>query len=375
MASRVRRSRRILQSALAGLFGPLAFTALHCSSPEPDKRVEAREITVEVTTLAPETFVDIAPLSGQLEAEYSVMVKPEIEGVIDTIAFEEGQSVAKDDVLFGLRSGEQRARLREAKAELALAQSVYARTKELASRQVSSAAQQERAVAEREIARARLQLARIEVERTQVRAPFDGVVGTRFVSPGDRVEPGDPLVQIDAVDRLQVVFGLSERYVAEARTGVPVAVRVAAYPSERFPGEIFYVSPSLDAVARRVILKAWVPNPDRRLRAGMFANVEVEVSRRDDAILISEAAVVYDRQGTYVWRIDAEERAQRVPVRLGLRSEGRVQVQGGLAPGDVVVVAGTHKLKEGSKIRRAETQPTTQARERGGQPPAVGGGT
>ena len=70
----------------------------------------------------------------------------------------------------------------------------------------------------------------LEVQRTQIRAPFDGVVATRLVSPGDRVEPEDALVQIDSIDRLQVVFALSERYVAEARTGVPVPVRVVAYP-------------------------------------------------------------------------------------------------------------------------------------------------
>ena len=326
-----------------------------------------------MTTIAPESFADIAPLSGQLEAEFSVMIKPEIEGVIEAIAFLEGQPIAQGDVLFQLRSEEQQARLREAEAELALAQSVYARTRELANRKISSAAQQDEAIAERNIARARVELAQLEVERTQIRAPFDGVVGTRLVSPGDRVEPEDALVQIDSIDRLQVVFALSERYVAEARTGVPVAVRVVAYPGESFPGEVFYVSPSLDPVARRVILKAWVLNSDRRLRAGMFADVEVEVNRRDDAILISEAAVVYDRAGTYVWRIDAEDLAQRVPIRLGLRIKGRVQVQQGLQPGDVVVVAGTHKLKEGSKIRRAGAG--SQAREQGDPQPAVGGGT
>ncbi len=373
----IRHGRRAAPRALG--FGIACFGLfLACWGSEGSAPSHGRgpsEITVEVTTIAPEPFADIAPLSGQLEAEFSVLIKPEIDGVVEAIAFLEGQSVTQGHVLFQLRSDEQRARLREAQAELALAQSVYARTRELADRKVSSAAQQERAVAEREIARARVELASIEVQRTEIRAPFDGVIGARLVSPGDRVEPDDALVQIDAIERLQVVFTLSERYVAQTRTGVPVSVRVVAYPEQRFPGEVFYVSPSLDATARRVILKAWVPNSDRRLRAGMFADVEVEVGRREDAILVSEAAIVYDRKGTYVWRIGADDRAQRVSVGLGLRSAGRVHVERGLAPGDVVVVAGTHKLKEGSRIRRAQTEPSTQARERREHEPAIGGGT
>ena len=117
-------------------------------------------------------------------------------------------------------------------------------------------------------------------------------------------------------------------------------------------------------------------DPDwQRHGAGMFVDVEVEVGRREDAILVSEAAIVYDRKGTYVWRIGADDRAQRVSVGLGLRSAGRVHVERGLAPGDVVVVAGTHKLKEGSRIRRAQTEPSTQARERREHEPAIGGGT
>jgi membrane fusion protein (multidrug efflux system) len=157
-------------------------------------------------------------------------------------------------------------------------------------------------------------------------------------------------VQIDAVDRLQVAFAISELGILFTRVGAPVEVRVAPYPGETFRGEVFFVSPTLDPSTRRIVAKAWVPNEGRRLRAGLFADVDMEIDRRENAILVPETAVVFDRQGTYVWRLDAEDVATRVPVETGLRREGRVEITLGLQAGDRIVSAGTHKVQEGEKV-------------------------
>jgi hypothetical protein len=121
-------------------------------------------VTVEVMTLEPELLRNVVQIPGQLEAEYSIALRPEIEGVIASIGFVEGQQVTEGDVLFRLRDEEQRARVREAQAQLALASDEHRRTQELARRSVSSAAQLDRAAAEREVARARVELARVELD-------------------------------------------------------------------------------------------------------------------------------------------------------------------------------------------------------------------
>ena len=157
-------------------------------------------------------------------------------------------------------------------------------------------------------------------------------------------------MQIDAIERLQLSFAISEEGFLFAKPGATLEVRVGPYPNETFPGTVFFVSPSLDPVARRVIVKAWVPNEHRRLRAGLFANVDFEIARRENAILVPESAVVFDRSGTYVWKIDDESVATRVPIEVGLRKHGRVEATLGLQPGDVIVTAGTHKLSEGKKV-------------------------
>ena len=111
-----------------------------------------------------------------------------------------------------------------------------------------------------------------------------------------------------------------------------VELRVRPYPDELFPGEVFFVSPTLDPATRRMILKAWVPNADHRLVPGLFANVELEIAQRENALLVPESAVVFDREGTYVWRV-RDEVAERVPIEIGLRKGGRVEVTLGPRPG------------------------------------------
>jgi membrane fusion protein (multidrug efflux system) len=306
-------------------------------------------VRVEAVELVPELLIHQVALTGQLSAEDSVVVKSEIEGVIASVHGEEGQPVAQGDLLFRLRDGRQRARLHEAKAQLALAEDVYRRTQRLSSEDISSQAMRAEASAGRDEARAKVELAEAELERTRIVAPFDGILGSRFVSPGQRMDE-EPMVELAAVDRLQLVFTVPEVSIGLARLGAQVEARVIAFPGERFPGEVFFVSPTLDSATRRLVIKAWVPNLDRRLKPGMFANVDIEIARIEGALMLPESAMVYDRHGIYVWRVTQDLRAEKVPVEIGLRQAGRVQVLVGLAVGDRVISAGTNKVMAGKRL-------------------------
>jgi membrane fusion protein (multidrug efflux system) len=308
---------------------------------------------VELVTVEPQLLRNLVDIPGQLASEFTVKVVPEIEGILETIEYAEGDFVEKGRVLFTLRDDRQRASLEEARASLALAEATHRRTATLAGQDITSAAQLERATAELGVARARVQLAEVELERTRVRAPFDGLMGALWISPGDRVTDESHMTQIDAIARLQLLFYLPEQAVAAVEPGIPVKIKVAPYPEDRFPGEVYFVSPTLEPEGRRILVKAWVPNPDRRLRPGLFAEIEAEIARRDDALLVPDSALVYDLDGTFVWKVDGDSRAHRAPVEVGLRQEGRAEIAKGLAPGDVVVAAGIHKVKEGQRVRSA----------------------
>jgi membrane fusion protein (multidrug efflux system) len=312
---------------------------------------------VEAITVEPETVRDTIVLVGQLDSESSVEIRPEIDGVVESIDFVEGQSVKRGDVLIRLRDSEQRAHVREARARAKLAEEIFQRISLLREKEVSAKVEFDRAQAELEVARAEAELREVELAKTQVAAPFDGVVGARLVSPGERVRRSTKLVQVDAIDRLQLVFAVPEIGVPFVRAGMPVKISVKPYPEVRFDGEVFFVSPTLDASTRRLTLKAWVPNPDRKLQPGLFANLEVQLAERPNAVVIPDSAVLVDQAGSFVWRIGADGKASRAPVEIGLRKAARVEIASGLAAGDRIVSAGTQKVTEGAAVVVAESQP------------------
>jgi membrane fusion protein (multidrug efflux system) len=350
------RSQKSLRRPLVALCGVFAAAAcLACGEGEDggDGHGGPPEPVVELVTVGPQVLRNLVDIPGQLASEYTVKVVPEIEAILETIEFAEGDFVLRGRVLFTLRDDRQAAALAEARASLALAAATHRRTATLAGQNVSSAAQLERATAELGVAKARVELAEVELERTRIRAPFDGLMGALWISPGDRVSDDSRMTQIDAIDRLQLLFYLPEQAVAAVQPGIPVKIKVAPYPDERFPGEVYFVSPTLEAEGRRILVKAWIPNPGRRLRPGLFAEIEAEIARRDDALLVPDSALVYDLDGTFVWKVDGESRAHRAPVEVGIRQAGNVEVAKGLVPGDVVVAAGIHKVKEGQRVRPA----------------------
>ncbi len=306
-------------------------------------------VVVEVSAVARENLRNVVDLVGELYPTGHIMIKPEVTGVIKSVdfPFAEGTFFEKGAELYHLHDAEFRARLDEAEAVMRLKEAVYARTRDLVKQQAASKADLDLAAAERDIAKASVDLARLNVERTVVRAPWSGAIGLSLVFPGDRVDDETPLIPLSNVENLQVIFSVPEQAVGKVELGFLIQFEVAPYPGETFEGSIFYIGPTLDFETRRLTLKAWVENSNGRLKPGLFTKIRADLGEHANALLIPEAAVVYDRTGTFVWRVkeDGDEVfGERVPVKLGLRVPGRVEVAEGLSLGDRVVSAGTHKV-------------------------------
>jgi membrane fusion protein (multidrug efflux system) len=314
-------------------------------------------VSVEVVSVERRPIRDLVQFVGQLEAEESVPLRSEIDGIVDTVEFQEGDHVEKGALLFRLRDDEQRARLREAEAALVLARQEYDRAKELIDRRTVSQSEFDDASARFQVATARRDVMNVQLEQTEIRAPFDGVLGARLVSPGERVSEETDLVRIDAVDRLRLLFSVPEIALTAVAAELPLELAVAPWPEKKFSGRVYFVAPTVDPATRRVLVKAWVPNPDHALRPGMFATVTLELARKEAALVIPESALAYDAVGPYVWRIDANDAAERVGVRLGIRRDAIVEIVSGLSAGDRVVSAGVHKVSPGSRIQIAALNP------------------
>ncbi len=315
-------------------------------------------VAVGLSSVRREPITEIVDLVGQLEAEETVTVKSETEGTVISVEFSEGSRVSVGDLLFRLRDDEQKARLREADAARELARSDHERAQALHPRRVISDSELESAKARREQAAATRDLAVVDLQRTEIRAPFDGVLGARLVAPGDRVDRDVGLVEIQSVDRLRLVFAIPEIGMALARKGGKLTLSVAPYPDQTFEGEVYFVDPALNPQTRRLLVKAWVPNQDGLLRPGLFANIRVQIAHHEDALTVPEASLAYDTHGPHVWRVGHDETVERVAVELGIRRDGRVEITGtSLSEGDRIVSAGTHKVFAGARVRAAEPPP------------------
>lgn len=318
-------------------------------APPPAVAQGPRGVPVSVAEVTQETLTEHLRAVGTLLAGESVMLRPEIAGRIARIHVAEGQPVAAGTLLISLDAAEQRARVAQIEATLELHRLNHARARDLARTRMVSAQDFDQASAQLKESTALLERERVLLAKTELRAPFAGVLGLRQVSPGAYVQPGQDLVNLEAIDPLKVEFRVPERHAGALRVGQEVRVEVDAAPGRVFAGTVYAINPALDADSRAFALRARVPNPDRVLRPGMFARVEMPLAERARALVIPEQAIVPRGEQMSVFKV-TDGKAALTPVRTGLRVPGKVEVLEGLAAGDVVVTAGQMKLRDGVPV-------------------------
>ncbi len=325
---------------------------------------------VEVVTLAPQRAVEELQAVGSLRSNQSVQLRPEVTGRVAVIGFRDGALVKQGQVLVGLDASLNEAEVAQARAELELARANLKRTADLASKNFVSGSAQDTAQSNVTVLEARLQLAEARLAKMRIVAPFDGVVGIRAVAVGDVVRDGTDLVNIEDIRRLKVDFRLPERAFTKLKPGLVVEVTADAIAGSMFRGQIEAINPRLDAAGRSLEVRAELPNAEGRLRPGMFARVRVVVGDRADALLVPEEAIVPLGDGFVVYRVEGDV-ARRVPVRLGVRGDGRVELLGEVKAGDRIVTAGVRVQRDGQPVR---VLPTTPGSGRDTSTPAGGAG-
>ncbi|NBR69005.1 MAG: efflux RND transporter periplasmic adaptor subunit [Verrucomicrobia bacterium] len=286
---------------------------------------------------------------GSLDAEESVDIKPEVDGEITSIRLTEGETVKKGDLLLQIDESKQGAIVAEAEADYKLAQETTHRADMLLADGTIS--QQEHDQTQANFARMKASLALAEKRMTEytLTAPFDGILGRRYVSVGQYVTPQNTLVSIYDLDRMKLNFSVPERYSAKISPGQTIRLKVAAYSEETFAGEIYLIEPRVDPGTRTVQVRAYVPNADLRLKPGMFANLEVTVGTKAKALTIPEECLFPNAGGFAVYRSNNGV-AELVPVETGLRVPGKVEVVKGLQAGDQVARSGNLRLSPGRKL-------------------------
>lgn len=307
-------------------------------------------LPVDVVQARRDTVVNAIQATGQIEAVQAIELRPEVSGRLNRILILEGREVRAGTALFKVDDVELTAQVARLEAERDLAEQALARTRDLLERDASSEADLELAEANFRSAQAQLELQQTRLARTVVRAPFGGVVGERFVSVGDYVTPSERLTTLQTVNPQRAVFQVPERYARQLEVGQGMTFRVAAMPDREFAGTVDFVDPRVQLPGRTIAVKARVDNEDRALKPGMFIEARLATEVRPEAIVVAEDAILPLQGADYVWIVSAEGAAERVEVRLGVRTPGWVEILDGVDEGAMVVVGGVERLSPGTPL-------------------------
>jgi membrane fusion protein (multidrug efflux system) len=313
-------------------------------------------VAVQVVTAAASELPRTLSAVGSLQSPETTTVASEIAGTTVAIDIPEGRSVEKGHLLARLDDAEARAALSVARARLTNATARLTRLRSLRASSVSSEQALDDAVAEFDAAKGEVDEAETRLRKTDIRAPFAGILGLRQVNQGQYLDPGDPVVEITQVDPLELEFGIPQRHAGELELGQLVLGTVGPC-GQRFQASVDAIDPRVDPATRAVRLQAAVPNPDGKLLAGMAVRVRLVVGAIPGAVVIPQEAII--RQGTkhLVYVVDGEGRAHQREARLGSFFVDGVHVRAGVDPGDTVVVAGHQKLRPGAPTSAQPYQP------------------
>lgn len=328
---------------------------------------------VEVARAEARTVQDQVQAVGSLTSRQSVSLRAQTSGQVTQINFRDGARVRKSQLLIQQDDKLQRAQWQQANAELGLARANFQRNKELVAQGFISQQGLDESSAALQVQQARLSLAQTEVERLQIRAPFDAMIGISSVNVGDYLREGDEVAILQDMDVMYVDFNLPERYLTQIKLGMAIQFEVDALQGQVFTAQIIAIDPLIDEDGRSVAVRASLPNEAHLLRPGMFARIQLVLAERQNAVVVPEQALSPTEGGMQVVKLvqspkeqgsategaDAAEAAwiaelQMVP--LGTRLPGWVEVRSGLSVGDIVVVAGQQRINaNGQHVQVLET--------------------
>ena len=349
--------------------------------------------------------------SGQVTTPQRASIAAEITGRVARVPVAEGDTVRRGQVLVELDQSDERAALdqaraalaqadaklrqiqqlalpaaeqalRQAQANLTQAQRAWQRTRDLVAQNFVSHAQLDDAqrnldVAESQLRAAELQVAsdrpggsdfvvaqtarraaetaivaaQAKLDATVIRSPADGVLIGRSVEPGDVAQAGKALMVLAPAGETQIVVNIDEKNLAKLAIGQKALVSADAFPHERFPAELFYLNPGVDAVRGAIEAKLRVPDPPVYLRQDMTVSVDIEVGMRRN-VLVAPADAVRDAGSAGPWVLAVRNgRAIRQPVTLGMRGDDAIEILTGVSAGDKLVPVTNGIVTAGQRVR------------------------
>lgn len=294
--------------------------------------------------IRPARMNELIRSTGSLIPDEEVELAFETSGKIVGIYFNEGTRVKKGDLLAKINDKPLQAQLLKLQAQMKLAREREFRQRQLLESDAISQESYDQVATEMQSIEADIKLVQARISETELRAPFDGVVGLRMISEGAYASTQTRIVRLVKISPLKIEFSVPERYMGEISPGFPISFEVDGI-SKSFSARVYAVDPKVNMDTRTIVARAMYPNSNEELKPGRFASVTVLLSQIDHAVSIPTQAVIPEMGGEKVF-VYRSGKAQERPIKTGLRTESHIQVLEGLDFGDTLLITGILQLRQ-----------------------------
>lgn len=288
-------------------------------------------------------------VTGSTIANEEVILMPEVSGKIISLSITEGTSVTKGELLVKINDSDLLAQLKKLEAQKKLNEDKIQRAKELLS--IKGISQEEFDSAQNLLdgIKADIDFTKAQISKTEIRAPFNGIIGLRSVSEGSLVTPATRIAAIQQINPIKIDFSVPEKY-ADVLSINDVMQFSVSENAEQFSAKVYAIEPKIDPATRTVQLRALAENKNGKIFPGAFAKIRLPLKKIENAIMVPSEAIIPVLQGKCVF-ICKNGKAMQIPVETGIRTDSLIQITSGLHANDSVITTGIMQIKTGSIVK------------------------
>jgi len=297
-------------------------------------------------------------VTGSVLPNESLELKSESSGKIVSISFQEGKPVVKGSLLLEINNDDLEAQLQKQKHNQKLNQDNEFRQRKLLEKDAISQEEYDNALNRLNTTVSDIQILEAQLEKTRIKAPFDGVIGLRYVSLGAYISPSTVVATLYNISPAKIEFAIPARYSSQVKAGERIFCRVEN-DLRIYKGVVYAIEPRIDQETRTLKIRAQADNKGGNLLPGQFVKVELILESLPNALLVPTEAVIPDQGGKKVFIADRGT-AREVRIETGIRTENSLEVLSGLKAGDTLLTTGILQLRQGIDIEVSKIQNAKQ---------------
>lgn len=305
-------------------------------------------VLADIKIIKPELLQDKIFSNGTLIGNEEVLLRSESSGKVTDILFEEGKRVKKGDLLLKINDAELQATLKKNLLREEFAKDKEFRSRQLLEKQLTSQQEYDVVLNDLNTIKADIEFTNAQIAKTEIHAPFDGIVGLRSVSIGTYITPQTQVATIQSINPIKIDFAVPQKYYGEIKEGKTIEFSIPNV-NMNFTGKIYAIEPKIDQTTRTILVRAVAQNNNGILLPGAYVEINIILNNISNAMLIPTDALVPDIDGEKVFLY---KNGQAVPqkVSTGIRTEKNIQIIKGIEIGDSVIVSGIIQLRPNSVI-------------------------